>query len=130
MHAPGPVGDRALPAEHCCRPAGSAISDPSDSAPLAALRSYRYADFADPGALRAPRLCAVRCLRGGRRPKQVDQARGEGNAYAEALRSAGGDVFARTYDGLSHTLLNLFPISPVADSAVTELYAQLKKRLS
>ncbi|MFD9451816.1 hypothetical protein ACFWBC_01765 [Streptomyces sp. NPDC059985] len=61
---------------------------------------------------------------------QVDQARGEGNAYAEALKSAGGDVFARTYDGLIHTLLNLFPISPVADSAVTELYAQLKKRLS
>lgn len=40
------------------------------------------------------------------------------------------DVFARTYDGLIHTFLNLFPVSPAADAAVTELYAQLKERLS
>ncbi|MCX5009814.1 alpha/beta hydrolase [Streptomyces sp. NBC_00555] len=60
---------------------------------------------------------------------QYDPLRDEGNAYAERLENAGVDVFARTYDGLIHTFLNLFPISPAADAAVTELYAQLKKRL-
>ncbi|WP_406365109.1 alpha/beta hydrolase [Streptomyces sp. NBC_01546] len=60
---------------------------------------------------------------------QVSPLRAEGNAYAEELENAGVDVFARTYDGLIHTFLNLFPVSPAADAAVTELYAQLKKRL-
>ncbi|AWZ10919.1 alpha/beta hydrolase fold domain-containing protein [Streptomyces sp. ICC4] len=61
---------------------------------------------------------------------QYDPLRDEGNAYAEALGNAGVRVFARTYEGLVHTFLNLFPISPAADAAVTELYAQLKKRLA
>ncbi|MBV6700411.1 alpha/beta hydrolase [Kitasatospora aureofaciens] len=61
---------------------------------------------------------------------QYDPLRDEGNAYAEALKNAGVDVFARTYDGLIHTFLNLFPISPAADAAVTELFAHLKERLS
>lgn len=60
---------------------------------------------------------------------QYDPLRDEGNAYAEALTDAGVDVFARTYDGLIHTFLNLFPVSPAADAAVSELYAQLKERL-
>ncbi|MFD6890812.1 alpha/beta hydrolase [Streptomyces sp. NPDC059957] len=60
---------------------------------------------------------------------QYDPLRDEGNAYAEALRDAGVDVFARTYDGLIHTFLNLFPVSPAADAAVTELYARLGERL-
>ncbi|MFE9564615.1 alpha/beta hydrolase [Streptomyces sp. NPDC006487] len=60
---------------------------------------------------------------------QYDPLRDEGNAYAEALTGAGVDVFARTYDGLIHTFLNLFPVSPAADAAVTELYAQLEDRL-
>ncbi|WP_329620752.1 alpha/beta hydrolase [Streptomyces sp. NBC_01255] len=60
---------------------------------------------------------------------QYDPLRDEGNAYAEALTDAGVDVFARTYDGLIHTFLNLFPISPAADAAVTELYARLEERL-
>ncbi|MFF7635846.1 alpha/beta hydrolase [Kitasatospora sp. NPDC008050] len=61
---------------------------------------------------------------------QYDPLRDEGDAYAEELKNAGVDVFARTYDGLIHTFLNLFPISPAADDAVTELYAHLKERLS
>ncbi|WP_371618602.1 alpha/beta hydrolase fold domain-containing protein [Streptomyces sp. NBC_00454] len=61
---------------------------------------------------------------------QYDPLRDEGNAYAEALEHAGVDVFARTYDGLIHAFLNLFAVSPAADAAVTELYAQLKERLS
>lgn len=61
---------------------------------------------------------------------QYDPLRDEGNAYAEAPGNAGVSVFARTYEGLVHTFLNLFPISPAADAAVTELYAQLKKRLA
>ncbi|MCX5193590.1 alpha/beta hydrolase [Streptomyces sp. NBC_00249] len=61
---------------------------------------------------------------------QYDPLRDEGNAYAEALTDAGVDVFARSYDGLIHAFLNLFPVSPAADAAVTELYAQLKERLS
>ncbi|MFD9408679.1 alpha/beta hydrolase [Streptomyces sp. NPDC059989] len=60
---------------------------------------------------------------------QYDPLRDEGNAYAEALKDAGVDVFARTYDGLIHAFLNLFPVSPAADAAVTELYAELKARL-
>ncbi|MFK0046228.1 alpha/beta hydrolase [Streptomyces sp. NPDC090741] len=61
---------------------------------------------------------------------QYDPLRDEGNAYAAALTKAGVDVFARTYDGLIHAFLNLFHISPAADAAVTELNAQLKKRLA
>ncbi|MFJ8309483.1 MULTISPECIES: alpha/beta hydrolase [unclassified Streptomyces] len=61
---------------------------------------------------------------------QYDPLRDEGNAYVEALKNAGVDVFARTYDGLIHGFLNLFPVSPAADAAVTELYAQLRERLS
>ncbi len=61
---------------------------------------------------------------------QYDPLRDEGNDYAEELKNAGVDVFARTYDGLIHTFLNLFPVSPAADAAVTELYAQLKERLA
>ncbi|MEU6892349.1 alpha/beta hydrolase fold domain-containing protein [Streptomyces sp. NPDC046557] len=60
---------------------------------------------------------------------QYDPPRDEGNAYATALTAAGGDVFARTYDGLIHAFLNLFRISTAADTAVTELFAQLKRRL-
>ncbi|MEU9165057.1 alpha/beta hydrolase [Streptomyces sp. NPDC048424] len=61
---------------------------------------------------------------------QYDPLRDEGNAYAAALASAGVDVFVRTYDGLIHAFLNLYRISPAADAAVTELYAQLKNRLA
>lgn len=60
---------------------------------------------------------------------QYDPLRDEGIAYAEALTGAGVDVFSRTYEGLIHTFLNLFPVSPAADAAVTELYARLKERL-
>ncbi|MFD8984185.1 alpha/beta hydrolase [Streptomyces sp. NPDC059564] len=61
---------------------------------------------------------------------QYDPLRDEGNAYAAALTNAGVEVFARTYDGLIHAFLNLFRISPAADAAVTELFAQLKNRLT
>ncbi|MFD6885495.1 alpha/beta hydrolase [Streptomyces sp. NPDC059957] len=61
---------------------------------------------------------------------QYDPLRDEGNAYAAALTQAGVDVFARTYDGLIHAFLHLFRVSPAADAAVTELYAQLKSRLA
>jgi acetyl esterase len=36
----------------------------------------------------------------------------------------------RNYDGLIHGFLNMFPVSPAADAALTELYAQLADRLS
>ncbi|MDH6115467.1 acetyl esterase/lipase [Kitasatospora sp. MAP12-15] len=59
---------------------------------------------------------------------QFDPLRDEGQAYADALRKAGVDVFVRNYDGLIHGFLNMFPVSPAA--ALTGLYAQLAKRLS
>ncbi|GAB2727076.1 alpha/beta hydrolase [Kitasatospora kifunensis] len=61
---------------------------------------------------------------------QYDPLRDEGLAYADALEKAGVDVFVRNYDGLIHGFLNMFPVSPAADTAVTELYAQLADRLS
>ncbi|MFD5074530.1 alpha/beta hydrolase [Streptomyces sp. NPDC058371] len=61
---------------------------------------------------------------------QYDPLRDECMAYANALKAAGVDVFARTYDGLIHTFLNFFPVCPTSDAAVTELYAQLGKRLA
>ncbi|WP_039638624.1 alpha/beta hydrolase [Streptomyces sp. 769] len=60
---------------------------------------------------------------------QYDPLRDEGDAYAQALEDAGVDVFARTYAGLIHGFLNLFPVSPAADAAVTELYTRLKHQL-
>ncbi|MEU5306716.1 alpha/beta hydrolase [Streptomyces noursei] len=60
---------------------------------------------------------------------QYDPLRDEGNAYAQALEEAGVDVFARTYAGLIHGFLNLFPVAPAADAAVTELYTRLKHQL-
>ncbi|QRX90574.1 alpha/beta hydrolase fold domain-containing protein [Streptomyces noursei] len=60
---------------------------------------------------------------------QYDPLHDEGNAYAQALEDAGVDVFARTYAGLIHGFLNLFPVAPAADAAVTELSTQLKHQL-
>lgn len=61
---------------------------------------------------------------------QYDPLRDEGHAYARALEKAGVDVFHRTYDGLIHAFLNLFGMSPAADAAVGDLYAQLARRLA
>ncbi|AJT69530.1 Carboxylesterase NlhH [Streptomyces lydicus] len=61
---------------------------------------------------------------------QYDPLRDEGLAYAQALRNAEVEVFVRNYDGLIHGFLNMFPLSPAADAAVTELYAQLARRLN
>ncbi|KOU24151.1 hypothetical protein ADK52_14525 [Streptomyces sp. WM6372] len=61
---------------------------------------------------------------------RYDPLRDEGDAYAAALARAGVDVFARTGEGLIHAFLNLDRVSPAADAAVAELYAQLKKRLA
>jgi acetyl esterase len=60
---------------------------------------------------------------------QHDPLRDEGIAYARALEAAGGEVFVRNYDGLIHGFLNMFPISPAADAATSELFAQLSRRL-
>ncbi|MFI9047124.1 alpha/beta hydrolase [Streptomyces sp. NPDC053427] len=60
---------------------------------------------------------------------QHDPLRDEGLAYAEALEAAGGDVFVRNYDGLIHGFLNMFPLSPAAADATSELFAQLGQRL-
>lgn len=46
-----------------------------------------------------------------------------GTAQYDPLRDEG----ARTYEGLIHTFLDLFPVSPAADAAVTEPYARLKR---
>ncbi|MFJ4094005.1 alpha/beta hydrolase [Kitasatospora sp. NPDC089913] len=61
---------------------------------------------------------------------QYDPLRDEVMAYAEALRAAGVEVFARVYDGLTHTFLGLFALSPAADAADAELFAQLEQRLA
>lgn len=61
---------------------------------------------------------------------QYDPLRDEGRAYAEALEKAGVDVFYRNYDGLIHAYLNLFGVSPAADAAVGEMFAELARRLS
>lgn len=93
---------------------------------------YAGDDPAVRGSFRVSPLCAGKFT--GLAPAVIgtaryDPLRDEGIAYAEALADAGVDVFARTYDGLIHTFLNLFPVSPAADSAVTELYARLEERL-
>lgn len=56
---------------------------------------------------------------------QYDPLRDEGLAYAQALRDAGVEVFARNYEGLIHGFLNLCPLSPGADAAAGELFARL-----
>jgi acetyl esterase len=55
--------------------------------------------------------------------------RDEGQAYADALKDAGVDVFVRNYDGLIHGFVNLFPVSPASEAAVSELFTQFKQRL-
>ncbi|MFI6688946.1 alpha/beta hydrolase [Streptomyces sp. NPDC050485] len=60
---------------------------------------------------------------------QYDPLRDEGQAYASALRDAGVDVFVRNYDGLIHAFVNLFPVSPASEAAVSELFTQFKQRL-
>ncbi|MEU1784027.1 alpha/beta hydrolase [Streptomyces abikoensis] len=60
---------------------------------------------------------------------EYDPLRDEGLAYARALRDAGVEVFVRTYAGLIHGFLNLFPVSAAADAAVGELLARFKGRL-
>lgn len=59
-----------------------------------------------------------------------DPLRDEGLAYADALKDAGVDVFVRDYDGLVHGFLNMFAVSPAAESAVAELTGELTARLS
>ncbi|MGD3110869.1 alpha/beta hydrolase [Streptomyces sp. YGL11-2] len=61
---------------------------------------------------------------------QYDPLCDEGLAYAQALRNADVEVFVRNYDGLIHGFLNMFPLSPAADAAVTELCTQLTRRLA
>ncbi|MEV6955903.1 alpha/beta hydrolase [Streptomyces sp. NPDC051183] len=60
---------------------------------------------------------------------QYDPLRDEAVAYAEALASAGVDVYSSTYPGLIHAFLNLAAIDPVSDAAVTDLVAELRRRL-
>ncbi|MFF4602672.1 alpha/beta hydrolase [Streptomyces sp. NPDC001339] len=61
---------------------------------------------------------------------QYDPLRDEGLAYAQALRNAGVHVFVRNYDGMIHGFLNMFPLSPAADAALTELCIQLEQQLT
>ncbi|MFE2282978.1 alpha/beta hydrolase [Streptomyces sp. NPDC059443] len=58
-----------------------------------------------------------------------DPLRDEGLAYANALKDAGVDVFVRNYAGLVHGFLNMFAVSPAAETAVAEMIKEFKARL-
>ncbi|MFJ9693128.1 alpha/beta hydrolase [Kitasatospora sp. NPDC101183] len=102
-----------------------------------ALTDFKYLYAGDDPAVRTlPQVSPLRAAsHAGLAPAIIgtarfDPVRDEGVAYGEALRAAGVDVFSRTYDGLIHAFLGLFPLSPAADAAFGELCARLKQRLA
>jgi acetyl esterase len=61
---------------------------------------------------------------------QYDPLRDEGLAYADALRAAGVDVFARSYQGMIHTFAAMYNISPAADAALKDILAEFSARVT
>ena len=57
---------------------------------------------------------------------QIDPLRSEGEAYAEALRAAGVETNARTYDGVTHEFFGMGAVHPKAKDAVAFAAADLK----
>ncbi|MEM8766478.1 MAG: alpha/beta hydrolase [Pseudomonadota bacterium] len=60
---------------------------------------------------------------------QYDPLRDEGNAYAEALKAAGGQAELRCYDGLVHDFLATAALFPSSKAAFDEVAAALKSAL-
>jgi acetyl esterase len=57
---------------------------------------------------------------------EYDTLRDEGEAYAEALRSAGNDVTVRRYDGMTHVFVQLAGMLPDGAAAITEVATALR----
>jgi acetyl esterase/lipase len=60
---------------------------------------------------------------------ELDPLRDQGLAYADALRAAGADVFARSYPGLIHAFGAMYHIARAADAALDELARELVARV-
>jgi acetyl esterase len=60
---------------------------------------------------------------------EYDTLRDEGEAYGEALRSAGNDVTIRRYEGMTHVFFQLWGVLDKAKEAMTETTTALRKAL-
>jgi acetyl esterase len=60
----------------------------------------------------------------------TDPYRDEGLAYAQALETAGVDVFVSEYEGMIHNFAAMFAISDGANQALTDILGQLSKKMS
>ncbi|MBD8868343.1 alpha/beta hydrolase [Nocardioides donggukensis] len=60
---------------------------------------------------------------------EFDPLRDEGEAYAAALREAGGEVDLVRYDGLIHGFLDMGAFSPAAATAVSDVHARFRALL-
>ena len=61
---------------------------------------------------------------------EYDTLRDEGEAYGEALRSAGNDVTVRRYDGMAHVFFQLWGVLDAAKQAMTETTTALRAALA
>jgi acetyl esterase len=60
---------------------------------------------------------------------EFDPLRDEGNAYADALRAAGVEVDAMTYDGMVHGFFDMGVMSPGAQAATDDAIARFRSLL-
>jgi acetyl esterase len=61
---------------------------------------------------------------------EYDPLRDEGEAYAEALRTAGGSVTVKRYDGLIHGFFSMSSLIDAAEAAVDDAGAALRANLA